>query len=227
MLPTTHCAKPNHHRFSRIAACFGALALAVPGTAEEGSDDDRVHEVIIVTAEKREEDILSVPVTMTAFSQDMLEELGLTGDEDLEQLVPGLQFAYDSEGNGITIRGIGTQKAVQYNADLAVAFYVDGVYTNDVYGLAPNLFDVERVEVARGPQGTLNGRNSIAGAVSYVNRKPSEDWDAQVLVEFTDTVTQRYNAAWGGPLTDEVSFRLTGGYYEGDGWQENTGIGDD
>ena len=167
-----------------------------------------------------------MPVTMTAFSQDMIEELGMTSDEDLEQLVPGLQFAYDSEGNGITIRGIGTQKAVEYNADLAVAFYVDGVYTNDVYGLAPNLFDVERVEVARGPQGTLNGRNSIAGAVSYVNRKPSDDWDAQVLVEFTDTVTQRYNAAWGGPITDEVSFRLTGGYYEGDGWQENTGIGD-
>lgn len=226
MLSTEHCANPNYHRWlSRIATAFGVLVLAVPGTAEEGADYDRVHEVIIVTAEKREEDILKVPVTMTAFSQDMLEELGLTGDEDLEQLVPGLQFAYDSEGNGITIRGIGTQKAVQYNADLAVAFYVDGVYTNDVYGLAPNLFDVERVEVARGPQGTLNGRNSIAGAVSYVNRKPSDDWDAEVLVELTDTVTRRYNAAWGGPLTDGVSFRLTGGYYEGDGWQENTGSG--
>ena len=158
MLPNTHCAKSNHHHwFSRAAASFGALVLAIPGIAEESVADDRVHEVIIVTAEKREEDILSVPVTMTAFSQDMIEELGMTGDEDLEQLVPGLQFAYDSEGNGITIRGIGTQKAVQYNADVAVAFYVDGVYTNDVYGLAPNLFDVERVEVARGPQGTLNG----------------------------------------------------------------------
>ena len=136
------------------------------------------------------------------------------------------EYAYDSEGNGISIRGIGTQKAVQYNADQAVAFYVDGVYTNDVYGLAPNLFDVERVEVARGPQGTLNGRNSIAGSVSYVNRKPTDAWDAQLLVELTDTVTQRYNAAWGGPLTDNVSFRLTGGYHEGDGWQENAGSGD-
>ena len=227
MLPTTHSAKSSRYPwFSRVAAPLASLVLAVPTTAEQATDDDRVREIIIVTAEKREEDILKVPVTMTAFSQDMLEELGMTGDEDLEQLVPGLQFAYDSEGNGITIRGIGTQKAVQYNADVAVAFYVDGVYTNDVYGLAPNLFDVERVEVARGPQGTLNGRNSIAGAVSYVNRKPSDDWDAQILVEFTDTVTQRYNGAWGGPITDEVSFRLTGGYYEGDGWQENTGIGD-
>ena len=65
------------------------------GTAEEGTDDDRIHEVIIVTAEKRGEEILSVPVTMTAFSEDMLEELGMTGDEDFEQLVPRLQFAYD------------------------------------------------------------------------------------------------------------------------------------
>ncbi|MCY3623195.1 MAG: hypothetical protein OXH68_15995 [Gammaproteobacteria bacterium] len=87
--------EPNQQWLSRKAALFGAVVLAVPGTAEEGIDDDRVHEVIIVTAENPEEDILSVPVTMTAFSQDMLEELGMTGDEVLEQLVPGLQFACD------------------------------------------------------------------------------------------------------------------------------------
>ena len=225
MLRVRDCETSTYRHWIRaIPAAIGAIFLAVPAAAEEGADE-RMTEIIIVTAEKREEDILKVPVTMTAFNQQMIEELGLTGDEDLEQLVPGLQFAYDSEGNGITIRGIGTQKAVQYNADLAVAFYVDGVYTNDVYGLAPNLFDVERVEVARGPQGTLNGRNSIAGAISYVNRKPTDTWDLQVLTELTDTVTRRFNVAWGGPIVDGLGFRLTGGYYEGDGWQENTGTG--
>ena len=89
---------------SATVGIFIALGLTMPATAQESSDDDRIREIIIVTAEKREEDILKVPVTMTAFNQDMLEELGMTSDEDLEQLVPGLQFAYDSEGNGITIQ---------------------------------------------------------------------------------------------------------------------------
>ena len=154
-------------------------------------------------------------------------------------MVPGLQFAYDTEGNGISMRGIGTQKAVQYNADLAVAFYVDGVYTNDIYGLAPNMFDIERVEVARGPQGTLNGRNSIAGSVSYYTKRPTDYWDLEFLSEFTDQFSQRYNIAFGGPidvLSDiqggvldgaKLSFRITAGYHEGDGAQENVGLGDD
>ena len=111
MLPTKNCANPNHHHWiSRIAVAIAGVLLAIPGAAQPSTEGDRVYETIIVTAEKREEDILKVPVTMTAFNQDMLEELGMTGDEDLEQLVPGLQFAYDSEGNGITIRGIARKR---------------------------------------------------------------------------------------------------------------------
>ncbi len=211
-----------------IAMLMGASLLAPAGVLAEAKDKSRIEEVT-VTAEKREESILKVPLTMSAFSEQMIEQLGMTNDQDLEQLVPGLQFAYDSEGAGVAIRGIGTQKAAQYNADLAVAFYVDGVYTYaaDNFGLAPNLFDVERVEVARGPQGTLNGRNSIAGSINYVSKKPTDTWDMSVLTEFTDQFTQRYNMAFGGPLTDQFSFRISGGYFEGDGAQENLGTGGD
>lgn len=203
------------------------VATAFGQESTEVQDDDDDIEVIIVTAEKREENILEVPVTMSALGAEALRELGLTGDEDLEQLVPGLQYAYDSEGNGISIRGIGTQKAVQTQADAAVAFYVDGVYSYKTYGIAPNFFDLERVEVARGPQGTLNGRNSIAGAVSFVTKKPTADWDVNVFTEYTDQMSQRYGLAVGGPINEEFMFRLTGSYYEGDGAQENTGTGGD
>ena len=155
----------NRSFFLKFGSFFSVLLLAAPmpvaAEETESANPDWVEE-IIVTAEKRKENVLDVPLTMSAFSAQMIEEIGMTNDEDLENMVPGLQFAYDTEGNGISMRGIGTQKAVLYNADLAVAFYVDGVYTNDIYGLAPNMFDIERVEVARGPQGTLNGRNSIA-----------------------------------------------------------------
>ena len=93
-----------------------------------------------------------------------------------------------SDGQGINIRDIKTQSARELHSDLTVAVYVDGVYTVDTYGLAPNLFDVERVEVARGRRGTFNGRNSIAGSSSYHTRKPTAERDTIVLPDdFHDT----------------------------------------
>ena len=209
------------------------LALTLTGfpTAYSADDDDQESyiEEIIVTAEKREENLLDVPVTMTAFSNQMIEELGLTNHDDLEQMVPGLQFQDEGTqtGQGTTIRGIGTRLAGETVSDLAVATYVDGVYTLGIYGVAPNMFDLERVEVARGPQGTLNGRNSIAGSISYFSTRPTDHWDLLVHTEFTDQFSQRYGVAFGGPISENVSFRINGSYYEGDGAQENIGFGND
>ena len=134
------------------------LALTLTGfpvhSADDEEDEKGYIEEVIVTAEKREENLLDVPVTLTAFSAQMIEELGMTNQDDLEQMVPGLQFQDEGQltGQGTTIRGIGTRLAGETHPDLAVATYVDGVYTLGVYGDAPNMFDLERVEVARGPQ---------------------------------------------------------------------------
>ena len=195
----------------------------------ESDTPTRVIEEVIVTAEKRSESALEVPLALTAFSAAMIEELGITSANDLEQLVPGLQFGDEGQqvGQGTVLRGIGTRLAGETHSDLAVATYIDGVYTIGTYGVAPNFFDLERVEVARGPQGTLNGRNSIAGSISYYTKKPTDEWDALVMTEFTDQYTQRYNVAFGGPLSEVLSFRITGGYHEGDGAQKNIGRGDD
>ena len=89
------------------------------------------------------------------------------------------------------------------------------------------MFNLERVEVARGPQGTLNGRNSIAGSISYYTTRPTEEWDLLFHTEYTDQFTQRYGVAFGGPITENVLFRLNGSYYQGDGAQKNIGFGDD
>lgn len=214
------------------AVCFVALGVGVYGQDTDAADDEAFIETIVVTAEKREETLIEVPMTLSAFSEQMIEELGMTNALDLEQLVPGLQMGSAplqnrSDGQGITIRGIGTQSARELHSDLAVAIYLDGVYTVDYYGLAPNLFDVERIEVARGPQGTLNGRNSIAGAIHFHSKRPTYEWDTQFLTELTDQSTQRFNAAFGGPISEQLAFRLNAGRYQGDGSQKNIGGGDD
>lgn len=199
--------------------------------AEEEAEEKEVFTLdeIVVTATKREENIMDVPVTVSAFDARMIEELGIVDEGDLEALTPGLQFGNDEErsGQGTVIRGIGTRTSGTLHADLAVAYYVNEVYTHSAVGVTPNLFDIERVEVARGPQGTLHGRNSIAGSITYVTKRPTADWDAQILTEFTDQFTQRYNVAFGGPIFGPLTFRITGGYYEGDGAQENIGRGGD
>ena len=218
-----------------LVASFGVGAQEESETSEE---EVRYIEEIIVTAEKREENILEVPLSMTALGGEKLESLGYTNFMDLEQAVPGLQFGDDNEqkGNGTVIRGVGTFRGgtpihggsqVNVDRDLAVSVSVDDVFTFASYGLAPQLFDLERVEVLRGPQGTMRGRNAIAGAVNYYTKRPTDEWDAQIQTEFTDQFTQRYNVAFGGPILDQLSFRITGGYHKGDGAQENIGLGGD
>ena len=186
-------------------------------------------EEIVVTAERRSENINDVPLTISAFDSWAIKELGIVDEQDLEALTPGLQFGNEDEksGQGTVIRGIGTRASGAQHMDMAVATYVDGVYSHSGVSVAPNLFDIERVEVARGPQGTLNGKNSIAGSISYVTKKPTAEWDTQVLAEFTDQTTQRYNVAFGGPIFGPLMFRLTVGSYQGEGAQENIGHGDD
>ena len=161
----------SHGFFARV---LGPLVLLGTFAGFSWSDEDEgseYFEEVIVTAERKEENVLDTPMTLTAFSSSMLEQLGIQDRDKLQNLVPGLQFGDtgDQEGNGTTLRGIGTRVGGIEHRDRSVATYIDGAYTVGVYGTAPGGgFDLERVEVARGPQGTLNGRNSIAGSINYV-----------------------------------------------------------
>jgi outer membrane receptor protein involved in Fe transport len=199
--------------------------------ADEGADADKSYfDEIIVSAEKTEKSILDTAMTITGFTSDMLQEMGIQDRDKLQMLVPGLQFGetVDQQGNGTSLRGIGTRVAGIEHHDLSVATYVDGAYTIGLYGVAPGGgFDLERVEIARGPQGTLNGRNSVAGSINYIYKKPTQEWDMDVMAQVDDVTQTRLNAAIGGPIMDNLSFRLTGGTHQGDGIQENVGAGED
>lgn len=210
------------------------LVLAAPFSwaqdpAEE-EEDKGYFEEIVVTAERTSKNVMDTPMTITGFPEDLLKLHGIQDRDKLQALVPGLQFGetHDQVGNGTSLRGIGTRNAGIDHGDRSVATYIDGAYTIGVYGTAPGGgFDLERVEVARGPQGTLNGRNSIAGSINYIYKKPTQERDFEVMTQFNAYSQRRLNVALGGPLTENLAYRITGGVHTGDGYQENVGLGED
>lgn len=221
-----------------LSLLVGSTAYAQEAVEEESSDageEEKYIEQVLVRGDRGDVNAMEMPMTVTGFNEAMVDQLGINNNNDLEALVPGLQMGHRGQGSGkneddhIYIRGIGSQRTVNFFSDVAVATYIDGVYTDNQYALEPsNMFDVERIEVARGPQGTTGGRPAIAGAISYYTKKPTDTFDVRFMNEFTDQFTQRYNLAFGGPIGDSnFSYRLTSLFWEGDGAQKNIGTGGD
>ncbi len=203
-----------------------ALAAGIPsqGRAAEGSS---VTDEIVVTAQRREENVQDVGIAITAFSADQMKELGFTEAVDLVAQSPGLSVARPGAGsiNIFSIRGV-TQADYGPNQEGPVALYVDEAYISQNVVTNFGLYDLERVEVLRGPQGTLFGRNATGGLVQYVTRKPSQDSDASVEVQLGSDGRRRVEAAVGGGFSDTVSGRISGVRNLSDGLMENS-IGKD
>jgi iron complex outermembrane receptor protein len=153
---------------------LNATAPAAP--AQNANDGSQVAE-IVVTATKRETSLSKTPIAISAFSQDLLNKQQVKDVTGLAQYVPSLHFAQQGDQGAIllTMRGIGNDSAYTEVADPEVAIYVDGIYSPRAQGASALMYDMERVEVLRGPQGTLFGRNATVGAVSLVTAKPKFD----------------------------------------------------
>ena len=197
--------------------------------AETGSDD-----AIIVTATRREERIQDVPLSISAYSQEELTEKGIVGFEGVARETPGVVLNRPTQNfNNFTARGIATNG---YNANLqsSVAVYIDELPVSTIGNTTvvdPNLFDVERVEFLRGPQGTLFGSGSLSGAMRILTKSPDlNDFDASALVDFgltgSDSFRQRYNAMVNVPLVnDKLAIRGVGFYRNEEGYLDNVGTG--
>ncbi len=212
--------------FTTLVSVIASLSLSVAVTLAQdpASADDEGEvaqagpmEVIIITAERTEQSILDAPLSVTAFDSRMMEELQITSNKDLEVRTPGLQFGLDSPA---TIRGIGGLLS-RNGGDLSVATYSNDLYFDEPYGVVGSLYDIERVEILRGPQGTLYGRNSVAGAINYISKRPQQEFDIGVLTELGNNEAIRLGSYVTGPLMDGVSFRLTGEWRDSSGFQQN------
>lgn len=174
--------KRNHSVPSIVTGLIAAVAAATAGAQDA---DQGGLEEIVVTAQKRAENLQTTPIAITALSAKTIAELGIANNKDLFGVIPNVQGFEppSSRGNlSINIRGIPSGNANSVSNDPASAFYVDGVYVAKGFGVGLDVVDLERIEVLRGPQGTLYGRNTTGGAVNFVSRQPSGDFrlDAQV-----------------------------------------------
>jgi len=166
-------------------ACAAAGLVLVADAAELGE--------IVVTAQKRSENVQDVPIAISAFTASALQERSVTNVASLSALAPnvnldgGTPFSGSASVLSATIRGIGSDDFA-FNIDPGVGIYLDGVYLARTVGANQDLPDVERIEVLKGPQGTLFGRNTIGGAISIVTHDPGKEFKGSV-----DVTTGSYN----------------------------------
>lgn len=205
-----------------------ALALAPACALFQPTAYSAVLEEVIVTAQKREQNMMDVPVALTAVTPEDLLSYGVRDTADLTKISPSL--TYDQTGlaqnSGFRIRGIGTV-VYSVSAESAVAVVIDDVATTQSGQALADLTDIERVEILRGPQSTLFGRNASAGVINVVTKGPTEELEASTELTLTDDDQEKITASLSGPLGDSLGYRLTGYYDELDGWITNIGPGGD
>lgn len=181
-----------------------------------------VLEEVVVTAQKREQNIQDVGISITAFSGDQLRTLGYTNAQQITALAPGVHTVQpNGEANyALAIRGAANSDFVA-NQESPVSLYVDEVYISQMSGAGFMMFDMERVEILRGPQGTLYGRNATGGLAHFVTNKPSQEFGGygQVTVGEHDQV--KFQGAVGGGLTDSLSGRISISTHHNSGYIEN------
>jgi iron complex outermembrane receptor protein len=168
----------THRYVLGLLAGVSSVAFVVPVYAAESGDQGAGLEEIVVTAQKREQLLQDVPLAISAISADKIEKLGIKDSRDLSGLAPNVTIVQGTTSNSaavISMRGITSPASETFGLDQANALYIDGVYIGRSGAAGLDVMDIERVEVLRGPQGTLFGRNSTGGAIAFYSRAPSQE----------------------------------------------------
>lgn len=212
MIKTLTCA-------SLLLAGSSALSISAAQAQDQGGFAGI--EEIMVSATKRNESLQDVPVAVTAFSQAELDLRGFGNLDGIQQAAPNLNFSVQSAGQNVarvTLRGIGTETLIG-GGDPGVALHIDGVYVGRNSVAAGDIFDVERVEVLRGPQGTLYGRNATGGSVNIITKRPTKELEGSADITYGNYDALRVRGTLNVPIDDHFSARITAysdtheGYY--------------
>ena len=209
-----------------------ALPLLVAGLAPPASaaDGDRLLETVTVTAQKREERLQDVPVSVAVVSADSLGAFDLNQATDLAYLVPGVGVSNSAgpRSFGFFIRGVGTTSFASESIESSSAYVVDGVVTGQAGAALSDLPDIERIEVLRGPQGTLFGKNASSGVINVVTKRPSDTFGASLKASYSDPDNETKLAGYiTGPINNDVRYLVSARTNQRDGFVKNLADGRD
>lgn len=205
-----------------LSVAIGAIAAAsaMPSLAQLTLEE------VVVTAQKREQSLMDVPISVSAVSGEKMNEAGISNLQDMTAYVPNLTFNQTGIGTIVGIRGISS--GINQGFEQSVGQYIDGVYFGRAQLTRAPMFDMERVEILRGPQSILFGKNSIAGAVSMTTAKPTDEFEGSVTATYEPKHgEQDIKLVVSGPLTDTLSGRLAILDREIDGYYDNTTLNRD
>lgn len=196
---------------NKLTVAISAIVMANALSGNVWAASGQRLEEVVVTAQKRSESIQDVPISMQAMSGDDIQQMGISRSDEVLKLYPNLNISKQSENNtNIFIRGVGTADFHLNNVS-AVGVYLDEVSINSPYGTSFSLFDMERVEVLRGPQNTLFGRNTTGGAVNFISRKPDPEQELNGYLMGTVGRDDELSAegAVSLPMTDKLAMRIS------------------
>ena len=211
----------------RVGAVLSFVAMSGGAPAGAVGEQSEVNllaiEEIIVTARKQEESGQDVGAAITAFTGERVKELAISNTQDLQTHTPGLMTSEFGSGAGgvFTVRGVGQLDFADHQ-EQPVAVYADGAYNSFLGGVSFAMYDIERVEVLRGPQATLFGRNATGGVIHVITTKPTREADGYVELRAGEYGEYRGEFGMGGPLGDTLAARFSGLVHKSDGFTKNS-----
>ena len=196
------------------------LAVITSTVSVAQAQNQLVLEEIVVTATKREAALQDVPIAISVVSGEKIEQFGVTELDELAAYLPGVHIGESGGNNQVFIRGIGSGNNAGF--EQSVGTFIDGVYFGRARNSRAAFLDIERVEVLKGPQSTLFGKNTVAGAINITTAQPLDSFEAYVdLGHESELNGQSLTAMVTGPLSDSVRGRFVAKTYERDGWMKN------
>lgn len=203
------------------------VAVAIAAATAVGSVNAQVLEEIVVTAQKRTESLQDVPISITTIDGTKIEQAGINNLEDLTAFVPNLQLTENAVATSIVMRGVGP--GANQSFEQSVGLYVDGIHLGKGRQARTGLFDLERVEVLRGPQGVLFGKNTLAGAINVTSATPNpgDELSGRVSLSAESFGGRSIEASVAGSVSDNLAMRFAFKDRETDGYLENSFIGTD
>lgn len=207
------------------AMCVGFNAVGHAASAQQAppsveSKSGPQLEEVVVTAERRSTDVQRTPVAITAVAGEALERAGVINPVGLQNMVPGLSLTGGNSFPNVSVRGVGGGTVNSYG-DPAVAFNVDGIYIGRAFGPNASFYDLDRVEVLKGPQGTLYGRNATVGAINVISKRPTFKFEGEANLQVGNYDDREFGGAVNLPLSDKVASRLAFKRVTHDGYLTN------